>query len=165
MLAAEARTLFDYNYWATARIWERVEQISSEELLRPRDLSWKSIRGTLVHMLSAEYIWRQRCQYHNSPQHLPESDYPTLGILDAHRSEEEAAMRNYLHSLHDDDLQSTIHYTSTEGIQYSTALWQILTHVAMHGMQHRAELAYILSGLGHSPGDLDLVIYLRQPSQ
>ena len=37
--------------------------------------------------------------------------------------------------------------------------------VAYHLDQHRAELAYILSSLGHSPGNLDLVIYLRQPSQ
>ena len=165
MFVPQSLTLFDYHYWATKRIWEQVERISDEELICQRTLSWKSIRGTLVHMLSAEYTWRQRCQYHNSPSALPESDYPTLGILYAHWSEEEAAMRTYLHGLTDDDMQSMIDYKTTAGIQYSTALWQILTHVVMHGMQHRAELAHILSELGHSPGEIDLIMYLRQRSQ
>lgn len=165
MFVPQIFTLYDYNYWATKRIWEQVEQLSEDALTCQRTLSWKSIRGTLVHMLSAEYGWRQRCQYHNSPLALPESDFPTLGILNAHWSEEEAAMRAYLHSLNDGDLQSMIDYRTNAGIQYSTALWQILTHVVMHGMQHRAELAHILSELGHSPGDIDLIIYLRQRSQ
>lgn len=165
MLSSQTLTLFDYHYWATNLILEQVEKISHGAFIEERTLSWKSIRGTLVHMLSAEYTWRQRCQYHNSPRPLPESDYPTLGILNAHWSEDQSAMRTYLRSLHDDDLQAMIDYRTSAGILYSTPLWQILTHVIMHGMQHRAELAHILTELGYSPGDIDFIAYLRQRGQ
>lgn len=165
MLSSQILTLFDYHYWATNLILEQVEKIPYEAFIEERSSSWKSIRGTLVHMLSAEYTWRQRCQYHNSPQPLPESDYPTLGILRAHWSEDRAAMRSYLRTLRDDDLQRMVDYRTSAGIPYSTPLWQILTHVTMHGMQHRAELALILTELGYSPGDIDLIMYLRQRAQ
>jgi uncharacterized damage-inducible protein DinB len=38
----------------------------------------------------------------------------------------------------------------------------MLAHLFNHTTQHRAEVALAVSALGRSPGDLDLVVYLRQ---
>jgi uncharacterized damage-inducible protein DinB len=37
-----------------------------------------------------------------------------------------------------------------------------LVHVVNHGTQFRSEAAVALTEYGHSPGDLDLIFYLRQ---
>ena len=71
-------------------------------------------------------------------------------------------MRSYLDGLTDDDLAAgTITYSRTEGKTYETPLWQILVHVINHGTQSRSEAAVLLTQLGHSPGDLDYMIFLR----
>ena len=38
-------------------------------------------------------------------------------------------------------------------------VWQMLLHLANHGTQHRSEAALLLTAIGHSPGDLDLIDY------
>jgi uncharacterized damage-inducible protein DinB len=40
-----------------------------------------------------------------------------------------------------------------------------ITHLMLHGMQHRSELALMLTGFGHSPGDIDLVFYLMEQAR
>jgi uncharacterized damage-inducible protein DinB len=45
------------------------------------------------------------------------------------------------------------------GQKQSIILWHALVHVANHGTQHRSEIALMLTELGHSPGDLDMVWY------
>ena len=40
------------------------------------------------------------------------------------------------------------------------SLWQALAHVVNHGTQHRSEAAVLLTDVGHSPGDLDMVDYI-----
>ena len=37
----------------------------------------------------------------------------------------------------------------------------IFTQMVLHGMQHRSECAVILTNLGHSPGNIDYIVYLR----
>jgi uncharacterized damage-inducible protein DinB len=37
-----------------------------------------------------------------------------------------------------------------------------MAHVITHGMQHKTEAAAILTGFGHSPGDIDLIVYLNE---
>lgn len=71
-------------------------------------------------------------------------------------------MRSYLAGLTDDDLTSIIRYSRTGGTRLETPLWQILLHVINHGTQTRSEAAVLLTQFGHSPGDLDYMIFLRE---
>ena len=41
-------------------------------------------------------------------------------------------------------------------------IWELLTIVFSHTIQHRSEAAEALTKVGRSPGNLDLLIYLRE---
>lgn len=155
--------LFDYNYWATQRILAAAEKLSQEQFREPLKQTWGSLQGKLVHMLSAEWVWRSRFQEQSSPTaHLKADDFPILAALRERWQAEEQAMRGYLNSLSDEQLAQTIAYKTLGGAPNSDILWQLLAHVVNHGTQHRAECAALLTELGHSPGDVDLIVYLRQ---
>ena len=163
MQLSEVLTLFDYNYWANRHILSATARTSLEQFTTPVHLSHSSLRGTLVHCLSAEVLWRLRCQTGLSlSSMLSETDLATFEMLCLRWDEEEQTMRAYLGSLSDGDLQRTIHYTNTRGTAYNNPLWQILLHLVNHGTQCRSEAGLALTELGFSPGDIDLIYYLRQ---
>jgi uncharacterized damage-inducible protein DinB len=56
----------------------------------------------------------------------------------------------------------SIIYKTTKGILQTTPLSQILLHLVNHGTQFRSEAGMILSAWGYSPGDLDMIFYLRE---
>jgi uncharacterized damage-inducible protein DinB len=163
MQVSNLLTLYNYNYWANARILEAAAKVSQAEFTAPAGVSHGGLRGTLVHTLMAEWIWRTRTQERVSPTFfLFEEDFPTLADLQTRWQVEEAAMRSFLYSLDNEDLTQTIHYASTKGKPLENKLWEILMHLVNHGTQTRSEAAIILTGYGHSPGDLDFIYYLRQ---
>ena len=64
-----------------------------------------------------------------------------------------------LDTLNDEDLTRV--YTRKRGDrEYTAVLWQALVHVVNHGTQHRSECAALLTGFGHSPGDMDFTLFL-----
>jgi uncharacterized damage-inducible protein DinB len=160
MLVEYFKTLYDYNYWANAKILEATEQVSEARFIEETPESHGSLRGTLVHMLSAEWIWRSRWQGTSPMENLREEDLPTLEALRERWREEERQMRAFLATLGEEEVQRVVRYTNTRGQTYAAPLWQMMGHLVNHGTQHRSEAAVILSRLGHSPGDLDLLIFL-----
>ncbi len=70
-------------------------------------------------------------------------------------------MQDFVAGLRDDNLERVIPYRSTRGQEFAQPLWEILAHVVNHGTQHRSEAAEMLTDLDRSPGDLDLIMYLR----
>lgn len=163
MHAAEIGVLFDYNYWANARILRAASALDQTGFTAPAELSHGSVRGTLAHLLAAETIWRRRCQEGVSPSTmLGEEDVPTLEALQSRWADEERRMRAWLASLDDRALAAPVPYKNTKGVPFEGILWQILVHVVNHGTQTRSEAAVALTRFGHSPGDLDLLLFLRQ---
>ncbi len=160
---AELRTLYDYNYWVNRQVMETAAGVSRPEWDTPRGAGQASLRSTFVHILSAEWIWRMRCQERISPtEALPEEEFEDLEAIQKRWREEEVAMRAFLSTLDSEQLQEVVEYQNTKGVPLQNPLWQILVHVVHHGTQHRSEIALYLTTIGRSPGDLDLILFLRQ---
>lgn len=157
-----AKTLFAYNTWANRRVLDAAAELTPEQLTAPSAASHGSLMGALAHVLAAEWVWRLRCQEGLSPGNLPTAaDFPSLEPLQERMEEEASLWRDYLETLSEDDLARFVHYKNTRGVEFETPLWQVIAHVVNHGTQFRSEAALLLTQLGHSPGDLDLIAYLR----
>ncbi|PYO51947.1 MAG: hypothetical protein DMD83_26720 [Candidatus Rokuibacteriota bacterium] len=72
--------------------------------------------------------------------------------------------REYIASLDDRALRDPILWAGDRG-PVRLPRWQAMVHCANHGTQHRSEIAAMLTDLGHSPGDLDFILYCRDQAQ
>ena len=122
------------------------------------------LRGTLVHALFTEWVWRMRWlgtapDYH---YRLKSEEFPTFAALQTRWMEEEALLMEFVAGLTDKKLKSELEYTSTEGGRHKRVLWETMAHLVNHGTQHRTEAATILTDLGRSPGDIDLIVFINE---
>ncbi|HEX7975897.1 MAG TPA: DinB family protein [Anaerolineales bacterium] len=166
MNPADIRLLIDYNVWANARVLAATARLSPEQFAAPAGLSFGSLHGTLAHILAAENVWRLRCQEGVSPAALlAESDVPTLEALRQRWAAEQEALGRYAATLTAEALQGTIQYRTTRGGLHQDVLAHLLIHVVNHGTQFRSEAAVALTRFGHSPGDLDLIYFMRHKEE
>lgn len=63
-------------------------------------------------------------------------------------------LREFVGELTDERLEAPLDFRDSRSAQYRRPLWQLMMHVANHGTYHRGEIAMMLTGVGHSPGDL-----------
>ena len=61
MTVKDLEILFDYGYWANEKLFQLITQLTPEQFALPVGGSYGSIRNTLVHALSAEWGWLDRC--------------------------------------------------------------------------------------------------------
>ena len=154
--------LFQYNAWSNAKILDAASNITQEQFLAPASFPHGGLRGTLVHALSGEWIWRKRWEGIQQNPTLKPDEFPTIESLWARWANEESRLMNFVENLTEERLYSKIKYVSTEGYPHERILWETMAHLVNHGTQHKTEAAAILTGLGHSPGDIDLIVYLNE---
>ena len=153
--------LFKYNQWANAKILNAAAKVSPEQYLAPGSFPHGGLRGTLVHALFAEWIWRNRWEGMSPMHRLKPRDFPTFESLFARWLDEEKQLMDFAEGLTDENLNNTFSYTNTSGKPFTKILWQAMAHLVNHGTQHRTEAAAILTDFGHSPGDIDLIYFLE----
>lgn len=157
----ELLLLYDYTSWANRRLLDAAADLSPAEFTAAQPATYGSLRGILEHIFVAYSVWYARLE--DSPIILPgPAEFPDIASYSVRLAETQANLRNFLLALDDAELGRVVSYRTSKGIEYNNILWQIIVHLLNHTTQHRSEAAEILTRLGHSPGDLDLIVYLRQ---
>lgn len=156
------QTLYRYNQWANTRILDTAAKLSPEQFIAPAEYPHRYLCGVLVHTLFAQWIWLKRWNGESPTTRLNPDDFPTFASLRSRWQEEEAKLMEFAENVTENKLNAPFYYTSTEGVKYENLLWESMAHVVNHGMQHRSESAAILTELGFSPGDLDLILFTRK---
>jgi len=157
----DIQLLYKYNSWANKRILDAAAHVTEAQFLAPASFPQGGLRGTLTHALFAEWIWRTRWLGESPAHRFKPEDFPTFESLRARWTQEEMALDAFIDSLTDDKLNAPFQYKTTRGDVMENILWHVMVHVVNHGTQHRSEAAAMLTELGQSPGDIDLILFLR----
>ena len=104
MTVEDLETLFDYSYWANAGLRDVSSQMTTEQFTRPVAGSYGSVRNTMVHMLSAEWGWLDRCGGAARGPALNPDDYPTVTSVFDRWHYVETQVREFVATLRDQDL-------------------------------------------------------------
>lgn len=159
MTVKDLERLYDYGYWANKKLLGVVAQLTPEQFTETVAGGFGSIRNTLVHILSAEWGWLDRCGGHARGPTLKADDYPTVESVVGAWEKVEGWVRTFLAELREGDLQRQVEFTTPRGEARSMALGELMQHGANHGVHHRGQVALLLRVLGHVPGNFDLLFY------
>jgi uncharacterized damage-inducible protein DinB len=155
----DLQALYDYGYWANGKLFEVVSQLTPEEFTQSVAGSYGSVRNTMVHVLSAEWGWLDRCGGAQRGPALVASDYPTVASLIERWQQVEANVRQFLSNLKNEDLDRIMEFSFGGGPKYSMRLGDLMHHAAIHGVHHRGPVALLLRALGRVPGNFDILFY------
>lgn len=158
----DMQLLYQYNNWANKRILDAAANLTVEQFLAPSPFPQGGMRGTLTHALFAEWIWRTRWLGESPSRRIKAEDFPTFDSLRTRWMEEEKALNAFVMSLTDEQLNASFQYKTTDGQARESILWHAMAHVVNHGTQHRSEAAAMLTDFDHSPGDIDMILFLRE---
>lgn len=164
MTVHDFRTLFEYGWWANGRLFPVIARLTPEEFTREVAGGRGSIRNTLVHAMSAEWGWIERCGGAPRGAPLKPADYPTLESIERTWERVERSVRDFLDTLTDEDLSRRVEFALSGGPKRVMPIGQLLHHAASHGVHHRGQVTLLLRSLGHVPGNVDLLFYYSESS-
>jgi len=157
-------TFAGYNAWANRRLYEAATLLSDAEYRADKGAFFKSMHGTLNHLLATDRIWMKRFTGEGeAPERLDAILHERLADLRAAREAEDRRIVGYIASLDEARLAGVIRYrrvsTPEEFVQ---KLMPALDHWFNHQTHHRGHAHMILTSLGKTAPELDLLYYQRE---
>ena len=168
-MLARYRMFADYNAWCNERLYEAAAQIPDAEYRANRGVYFRSLHGTLNHLLVGDRIWMRRFTAQGEvPPSLDATLYDDFPRLRAARRSEDQRIGNYIGSLTESDLSKPIRYRTFVNPQdIEQILAPALDHFFNHQTHHRGQAHALVSGiLGNDrTPSFDLIIYQRETGE
>lgn len=153
-----------YNRWANVRLYDMAAVLPDELYRKPIGVYFKSLHGTLNHLLTADRIWMRRLEGKGDhPGKLNATIHDDLVSLREARVAEDQRIVNFVDSLDDADFEKSWDYKMLNGTPQRQYVREILAHLFNHQTHHRGQAHAALTALGVSePEPLDLLIMLHE---
>jgi len=154
----------DYNAWANGRLYGMARQLLDEQYRRDVGAYFKSLHGTLNHIMVADLIWVRRLTgVGDHPRKLNAIIFDDLPSLLAARQQVDQRIITYVDSLSDAQLEETWDYRMLDGTLQRQRRRETLAHLFNHQTHHRGQAHAILTVLGVcEPDGLDLLLMQRE---
>jgi uncharacterized damage-inducible protein DinB len=151
-----------YNKLANEALYEACAELSDEERWRDLGAFFKSVHGTLNHLVLGDRIWMTRFVGGVHPSTgLDAILYEEFAALRAARAEMDQRIESFFTDLPAGFLERTFRYANNVGIDSTDPASVIVPHFFNHQTHHRAQVHTLLSQLGCNPPVLDLHRALR----
>ncbi len=157
------QTLARYNRWANQRLYQAIAPLSDAQYRQDYGAFFRSIRGTLNHILVADRIWLHRITGEGDcPSHLDAVLYDDLNTLRTARAFEDERIVDIVSALNEHRLCNSLEYCNLKGERFEQPLMLVLGHLFNHQTHHRGQAHTLLTQLGCEAPALDLIYFLRQ---
>jgi len=151
--------LYKYNAWANGQTFEAAEKLTTEQLHKDLGSSYRSVKGTLVHIVGAEWVWLKRWLGTSPKTLLDPTEFSSVEEIKNRWAAVEQERKEFLSRLTEDSLKKSLAYTNIKGQPFSYPLWQALQHLVNHSTYHRGQVTTLLRQLGAQPRGTDLLVY------
>lgn len=152
-----------YNAWANRRLYEAAAGLSDAQYREDRGAFFKSVHGTLNHLLVGDRVWMHRFTGEGTPPaRLDLILFEDFAGLRAAREAEDRRIVDYAKGLDEAVLAGMIRYrrvTSPETVEQPLAL--ALAHFFNHQTHHRGQAHALLTQLAGRAPELDLLYFQR----
>lgn len=156
------RLLALYNRLANERLYEACAALSDEERRLDRKAFFRSIHGTLNHIMIGDRIWLARFEGREVPSTgLAEEPYGDFAALRAVRAEEDARIEAMAARLTPADLAGSIRYVNNEARTLEDPVELLIVHFFNHQTHHRGQVHDMLCQAGHRSLVLDMHRVIR----
>ncbi|HEY9699911.1 MAG TPA: DinB family protein [Trichocoleus sp.] len=149
--------LAEYNQWMNQKLYAVCAEIPDEKRKEDLGAFFKSIHGTLNHLLFGDRVWLGRFTGQPFAANVGQELYADFAELRQERVQTDQQIYDWATQLSLDWLNQPFEYTSN--IDRKTRIlpnWVLVTHLFNHQTHHRGQLTTLLSQLGHDLGVTDI---------
>ena len=148
----------EYNSWMNQKLYSVCAEIPDEKRKADLGAFFKSIHGTLNHLLWADRIWLRR--FTGEPiavGKMGEDVYTDFETLRAEREKLDEFMLNWAKNLQADWLSKAYEFTSVHDSKIRRGPgWVFVTQLFNHQTHHRGQVTTLIKQLGYEPGVTDI---------
>jgi uncharacterized damage-inducible protein DinB len=163
------RAMARYNRWMNDKVYATAAVLGDEARKRDRGAFFKSIHGTLNHLLVADRIWLGRLHGVVPPaghlavgvRALDQELFADFAELRADRQRTDAALDAWAATITAHSFEAPLRYVSG-GRSREVPLWWVVTHMFNHQTHHRGQITTLLSQAGQDVGSTDLFAMLHE---
>jgi uncharacterized damage-inducible protein DinB len=162
-MLAHFRTFGRYNAWANGLLYDAAAGLTEEQYRADRGAFFKSVHGTLNHLLVTDRVWMKRFtgegEVVNRLDAILHDDFEGLR---AARVAEDARILAYVDALDEQRIAGTIKFRRVSTPEeFEEQLAPMLAHWFNHQTHHRGQVHALLTGLTGRAPELDLLFYQR----
>ena len=157
------RMMAGYGHWMNEKLYAVCALVSDEERKRDRKAFFRSIHGTLNHLLLADRVWLGR--FHGKPWMFRALDQELCDDFNELRREcvrTDSAIGEFVAELTPKLLSAPFSYQNFAGERITHPLGPALVHLFNHQTHHRGQLTTLLSQIGVDPGVTDAIAFYRE---
>jgi uncharacterized damage-inducible protein DinB len=152
-----------YNAWANRRLYAACAALTDEERRRDLGAFFRSLHGTLNHLLVADVIWTARFRgAPNPPWSLDHEAHADFDDLRAAREAMDKDIERICEKFTAEAVSSHFTYRNMAGTEFVQPLSQTLTHFFNHQTHHRGQCHAMLTRLAGAAPEFDLIYFLRE---